>query len=348
MTDIFISYASEDRERARTLASALEGRGWSVWWDRKIVAGQSFDQVIERELYTAKSVVVLWSNDSISSEWVKNEAAAAAERSVLVPALIDNVKLPLEFRRKQTADLIGWVGDLSDLRFQALCDGIAATTTGVLPSQPVPPPPRGHRWNRRWTLGAILVIAISLVLGLYLVLSGNNLFPPFTGQTPKPQEETPAPSTQSGPRDEIYNSLSAAQRKGVKMLQQGKPEALAYIDDNLKQVNEAIKAFPDDARFYYLKGYVLKDVYQSPISKSLLPVEKRREYLSLARKSAEQALQLDENSVATHNLMGNILYFEGDCDAAIKEYNIALQLNREDDYKRVIEGDKQLCESARQ
>ena len=106
MTDVFISYASEDRERAREVASALETRGWSVWWDRKIVVGQPFDQVIEHELETAKCVVVLWSKDSILSEWVKNEAAVAAERGVLVPALIDNVKLPLEFRRKQTADLM--------------------------------------------------------------------------------------------------------------------------------------------------------------------------------------------------------------------------------------------------
>lgn len=109
MTDVFISYASEDREKARKLASALEACGWSVWWDRKIKAGQTFDQIIEHELETAKSVVVLWSKASISSEWVKNEAATAAERSVLVPALIDTVKLPLEFRRRHAADLIHWM-----------------------------------------------------------------------------------------------------------------------------------------------------------------------------------------------------------------------------------------------
>jgi hypothetical protein len=34
MNDIFISYASEDKGRAQTLARALERKGWSVWWDR--------------------------------------------------------------------------------------------------------------------------------------------------------------------------------------------------------------------------------------------------------------------------------------------------------------------------
>jgi TIR domain/Protein of unknown function (DUF1566) len=169
MTDVFISYASEDRERARKLASALEAQGWSVWWDRKIIAGQSFDQVIEHELETAKSVVVLWSKNSISSEWVKNEAAVAAERGVLVPALIDSVKLPLEFRRKQVADMIGWDGDLSHGGFQALCDGVAATAniTGMVPRRSTIAPRGEFRWNRRWTLGAITAFAVALGFGAY-------------------------------------------------------------------------------------------------------------------------------------------------------------------------------------
>ena len=170
MTDIFLSYASEDRERASKLASSLEASGWSVWWDRKIIAGQTFDQVIEHELETAKSVVVLWSKDSISSEWVKNEAAVAAERGVLVPALIDFVKLPLEFRRKQAADLINWDGDPSHKGFQALCDGIAAKATNVrrtVPPPSVAPLQSGFRWNHRWTSGIAAVIAIVLGFGVY-------------------------------------------------------------------------------------------------------------------------------------------------------------------------------------
>ena len=75
MTDIFISYAAEDRELAECLATALGTMGWSVWWDREIIAGQAFDQAIEHALESAKSVVVLWSWHSVLSEWVKNETA---------------------------------------------------------------------------------------------------------------------------------------------------------------------------------------------------------------------------------------------------------------------------------
>jgi hypothetical protein len=145
----------------------LESCGWSVWWDRKIVVGQAFDKTIERELEAAKCVIVLWSQKSIDSEWVKNEAAVAAERAVLVPALIDRVKLPLEFRRRQTADLVGWEGNTSQEGFQALCNGIAAKVapgkvTALCP--PAVPPVHGSRQRFRWKLA--LLPAITVFLGL--------------------------------------------------------------------------------------------------------------------------------------------------------------------------------------
>lgn len=170
MADVFISYASEDRERAHKMASALEARGWTTWWDRKLIVGQSYDQVIEQELEIAKSVVVLWSKEAILSEWVKNEAAVAAERGILVPALIDDIKLPLEFRRRQTADLVNWDGDPSHSGFLALCDGIALKANDVktaLPRQSHPPVPPVLRQSRPWIWGAIAVLALASAAGVY-------------------------------------------------------------------------------------------------------------------------------------------------------------------------------------
>src|SRR5262245_34461412 len=97
MNQVFISHASLNRDRAKQLATAMQAKGYKVWWDREIAAGQTFDEVIEKALDDSKCVVVLWSSTSVKSDWVKTEAAEAARRKVLVPALIDEAKIPLEF-----------------------------------------------------------------------------------------------------------------------------------------------------------------------------------------------------------------------------------------------------------
>ncbi|MBN8282987.1 toll/interleukin-1 receptor domain-containing protein [Zoogloea sp.] len=169
MEDIFISYASEDREQARRFAEAFAARGWSVWWDRHIVPGEAFDTRIEQALDAAQCVVVLWSASSVASEWVRNEAAVGAERGVLVPAMIEPVKLPLEFRRKQTADLCAWRGDPAHPGFVSLCNGIARALgeAGRLPppatSGGVPRPERDRPGPARFTLLAGTLAALGLL-----------------------------------------------------------------------------------------------------------------------------------------------------------------------------------------
>ena len=95
MADVFISYASEDRERIRPLVRAIEAAGLSVWWDTNIGMGASFDREIEQELDATKCVVVIWSERSVNSDWVRAEATEALERQLLVPAIIDDVRPPL-------------------------------------------------------------------------------------------------------------------------------------------------------------------------------------------------------------------------------------------------------------
>src|ERR1043166_62465 len=106
MSDIFLSYAREDRARAEWIATELAHRGWSVWWDQKLRVGKSFSRVIEQELDLAKCVIVLWSRVSIDSPWVLNEAAEGAARQILIPVRIEDVRIPLQFRHLHAADFL--------------------------------------------------------------------------------------------------------------------------------------------------------------------------------------------------------------------------------------------------
>jgi TolB-like protein len=108
VSDVFLSYARNDRELAEQLSRALEGAGFSVWWDRYIWAGTVFGDEIDRELSAARAVIVLWSAQSLDSKWVRDEASVALNEKKLIPVLIQPVSPPLGFRQVQTLDLIGW------------------------------------------------------------------------------------------------------------------------------------------------------------------------------------------------------------------------------------------------
>ncbi|MDF0675287.1 MAG: SUMF1/EgtB/PvdO family nonheme iron enzyme [Nitrospira sp.] len=140
MSDIFISYSSEDKGRVQALARALERKGWSVWWDRRIPAGKSFDEVIHEALKAARSVVVVWTNTSVKSTWVKNESRSGLRRGILFPVmLLDEVEIPLEFEHLQAAHLMDWHPDQGHAGFDQFIDDIAqliGTPTNSVLQQP--------------------------------------------------------------------------------------------------------------------------------------------------------------------------------------------------------------------
>src|SRR3954451_7726468 len=136
MADIFLSYSSEDISRAQTLVEILERQGWSVFWNLKIRVGKQFDEILIEELREAKCVVVLWSRQSVQSDWVKGEAKIGKERGVLIPVLIDQVDVPLLFQLTQTAKLYDWKGDAENSELERLLVSI---------EEVIHPSPKSHR-----------------------------------------------------------------------------------------------------------------------------------------------------------------------------------------------------------
>lgn len=124
---IFISYASQDRGLVSELASLLEGEGWPVWWDREnLPAGQRFHRVIDEAIKNAGCVMVCWSEASIESDWVIDEANEAKSLDKLMPVLLENVRPPYGFRSFHYVDLSQWDRKRSHQAFQRLVQELAS------------------------------------------------------------------------------------------------------------------------------------------------------------------------------------------------------------------------------
>ncbi len=118
MADVFISYSQKDRDRVLPMAARLEEVGVDAWFDRNISAGQSFGAVIRQQLKSAKAVLVCWSPNAISSEWVDSEAEFARAESTLVPVFVQPCPLMPPFNRIHTEDLSHWLGAADDPSWQ--------------------------------------------------------------------------------------------------------------------------------------------------------------------------------------------------------------------------------------
>jgi TolB-like protein/Tfp pilus assembly protein PilF len=139
--DVFLSYNREDMAVARHFADGFIAEGFDVWWDQTLRAGQTYDEVTENALRTAKAVVVLWSPRSTASRWVRVEATLADRAKTLLPVMIEPCERPIMFELTQTVDLCGWQGDRSAPGWHALVHDVRAFVARAGGFAPPPPPP---------------------------------------------------------------------------------------------------------------------------------------------------------------------------------------------------------------
>jgi adenylate cyclase len=201
LVDVFVSYARLDYERVAPLVAALEAEGWTVWWDPDISPGEEFDTLIAEALESARSVLVVWTPNSVGSRWVRGEARDAADRGVLVPVRFDQVKLPIDFRAVHTIDLDDWDEDPEGESFRRIRQVLAAKLASSPDSahaRPAarPPRPRAARAGpaMRRQMGMLLVAMLALGIGALLMKA----YGPQPGSVPAqmPGDGTPTPAVE--------------------------------------------------------------------------------------------------------------------------------------------------------
>jgi hypothetical protein len=110
----FISYSSKDEAFAERLYADLQNKGVRCWFapeDMKI--GDKFRQRIEEAIHVHERLLLILSENSVSSEWVEKEVETAFEkeqrekRTVLFPIRLDDAVIESH---------TGWSADLRRTR----------------------------------------------------------------------------------------------------------------------------------------------------------------------------------------------------------------------------------------
>jgi hypothetical protein len=159
VADVFLSYRRADKDKAHALAKALRVEGLDVWWDADLNTGETFDAKVQKLLHEdAKAVIVVWSETSVKSEWVRAEASVGRERGILVPVMVRRCVVPVPFNVLQTADLTNWSGDRAHPVYRNVVKQTKELCgkTNVPPLRPPPNPALRTLWR---ALAAVAVVA---------------------------------------------------------------------------------------------------------------------------------------------------------------------------------------------
>ena len=173
MSDIFLSYSREDRDRVTPLVDYLTANGLDVWWDRDISPGDSFEESIDKHILDAACVVVVWSSSSVDSRWVKNEALEGMDRNILVPIQLDDVRIPVAFKQTHVANFTLWPSSVDEFEAQAFLSAVFEKL-----NKPVPAPDskllpkKTVRLNQPMALIALIIMAMLMVITAYWYMGG--------------------------------------------------------------------------------------------------------------------------------------------------------------------------------
>ena len=114
--EVFVSFASEDRDAAEGLAAALQQRGLRVGLSHRLPGDESFEQEIRSAIRNASLFVPLLSRNTLGSGYFRREWSIAIERSMgmrseqrfIVPLVLDDEVSPATAGLPEAFTRVGW------------------------------------------------------------------------------------------------------------------------------------------------------------------------------------------------------------------------------------------------
>jgi hypothetical protein len=146
MTDIYIAYSRQDRDRLRIVGDLLAQEGWEIWMD-PAEPKPDLSPIADLKLGWSKAILVLWSDSARRSEYVRSEAATGLYKNKLVQARIDGDPPPRPFDELEAVDLSLWHGEIEDPNWRRLvamlrnCAGEPGRAVASAQKRPAAPPP---------------------------------------------------------------------------------------------------------------------------------------------------------------------------------------------------------------
>lgn len=232
MADVFLSYAREDTARAEQVAKGLQAAGLEVFWDTEIPPGTTWADYIEQKLSVCKALIVMWSEHSTKSQWVREEARMGRDKGVLIPVMIDASQPPFGFGEVQAANLANWNGEADNPNWRRFVDAVMRATNTQARPQPAPmappraaPPPQQApqaAWSTSpaaakkaggipvwaWVAGA--VVATVVVLGVIGMMMPDEQQAAYTPPVQPQQVANPPPQGDQNPQQIIVAQLQQA------------------------------------------------------------------------------------------------------------------------------------------
>ena len=138
MSDIFINYVEEDRDKAAKLASVFMAWNWTVWWVVSAPpSGAAYAGYEAKEIVSAKVVIVLWSRAACESALAR-QVLKHIGMAAIITVRLEEVEPPRELSYLRSFNLLDWNGSVTHEGLQNLLHHLRGIIGAAAP--PAAPP----------------------------------------------------------------------------------------------------------------------------------------------------------------------------------------------------------------